>query len=79
MKNFKSIFVKVEIIILIIPTDLKFRLYSLPAMKDEEISTLLPFYTSPPTIFISFMIRFYIIKVYSIYLLLDDFNPIMDI
>lgn len=46
-------------------------------MKDEEIRTLSPFYTSPPTIFISFMIRVYIIKVYSVYLLLDDFNPMV--
>lgn len=31
-------------------------------MKEEEIITLLPFYIPPPTIFISFIIKFYIIR-----------------
>lgn len=42
-------------------------------MKTEI--TLLPFSTPQPTIFISYMVRFSIIKVYCIYLLLGSVHP----
>ena len=43
-------------------------------MKDEQVSTILRFYTPLPTIFISYMIRFYLTKVDNICLFLANIN-----